>query len=259
MSECLKINHLVKHYRRGGENVVAVDRMSFTIGTGECVGMVGESGSGKSTLVRLLLALEPPDQGAILFRGQSLIRTNRRELRKLRQHIQVVFQDSTASLNDRLPIWRSVLEPLDNYPNVRPTFFHGPTLSRREKAEQLLNMVGLSGEHMDRHPHELSGGQRQRACIARGISLSPQLLICDEPTSSLDVTIQRQILNLLQSLQGQLNMSVLFISHDIAAVTQICDRMLVVNKGSIVDDFPADELWSDKRHPYTRMLISAAL
>ncbi|GIQ68379.1 ABC transporter ATP-binding protein [Xylanibacillus composti] len=258
MSECLKVSHLSKRYARGRNDVAAVDRVSFVIRSGECVGLVGESGSGKSTLVRLLLALESPDHGEVIFQGRPLMRTNRRELRRLRQHIQVVFQDSTASLNDRLPVWRSVLEPLDNYVHVQPPFFHGARLSRREKAERLLSMVGLTAEHMDSYPHELSGGQRQRVCIARGISLCPQLLICDEPTSSLDVTTQCQILHLLQVLQRQLNMSVLFISHDLAAVVQLCHRLLVMRQGRIVDEFAADELWLDERHPYTKVLISAS-
>ncbi len=258
MSECMQVRHLSKHYARGGKHVIAVDHVSFTIRQGECVGLVGESGSGKSTLVRLLLALEHPDQGEILFQDMSLTRTNRRVLRQLRQHIQVVFQDSTASLNDRLPVWRSVLEPLDNYAHVIPVFFRGVVLSRREQAERLLNIVGLAREHMDRYPHELSGGQRQRVCIARGISLCPQLLICDEPTSSLDVTTQSQILRLLQSLRRQLNMSVLFISHDLAAVAQLCHRMLVMQQGRIVDACKVDELWLAERHPYTKVLVSAA-
>ncbi|MFC4601886.1 ABC transporter ATP-binding protein [Cohnella hongkongensis] len=258
MSECLQVNDLLKQYSHGADNVIAVNRVSFTIRPGECVGLVGESGSGKSTLVRLLLALELPDQGEILFQGQSLIRARKRELRQLRQHFQVVFQDSAASLNDRLPIWRSVVEPLDNYARANPVFFQGTMLTRRDKAEQLLSMVGLSAEHMDRYPHELSGGQRQRVCMARGISLGPRLLICDEPTSSLDVTTQSQILHLLQNLQKQLNMSVLFISHDLAAAVQLCNRLLVMQEGRIVDEFAANELWLDERHLYTRMLRFAA-
>lgn len=258
MSECMQVRHLSKHYSRGGNSVVAVDQVSFAIGTGECVGLVGESGSGKSTLVRLLLALEHPDQGEILFQNKSLIRRSRRELRQLRQHIQVVFQDSTASLNDRLPVWRSLLEPLDNYAHVSPVFFQETAFTRREKAERLLSMVGLAVDLLDRYPHELSGGQRQRVCIARAISLCPQLLICDEPTSSLDVTTQGQILQLLQELQRRLNMSVLFISHDLAAVAQLCTRMLVMQQGRIVDECTATELWLHERHPYTKILISTA-
>ena len=258
MHECLRVSGLTKYYRSGRLRMAAVSQVSFAISAGECVGLVGESGSGKSTLVRLLLALVPPDEGDVSLMGESLVHASRRRLLRLRQHVQVVFQDATASLNDRLPIWRSVIEPLDNYPDVCPSFMEGSLASRRDKAERLLHMVGLTKEHMDRYPHELSGGQRQRACIARGISLSPRLLICDEPTSSLDVTTQRQILELLQMLQRQLGMSVLFISHDIAAVASLCSRLLVMQAGRIVDSCGVDELWDNCRHDYTRMLLSAA-
>ncbi|TBL69905.1 ABC transporter ATP-binding protein [Paenibacillus thalictri] len=258
-TEYLKAVGLSKQYGGAAATERAVDRVSLRISEGECIGLVGESGCGKSTLARLLLALEQPEHGAVLFREQALAGASKQALRQFRRHVQVVFQDSASSLNDRLPIWRSVLEPLDNYKDAQPVFFEGLQLSRREKALRLLRITGLDEEHMDRYPHELSGGQRQRACISRGISLCPQLLICDEPTSSLDMPTQRQILNLLKRLQRELGMSLLFISHDLAAVGQLCDRLLVMKEGKIVDEFAATELWSEKRHPYTRLLISAAL
>lgn len=255
---CLEASGLTKHFKGDGGDVAGVDGVSFSIERGECVGLVGESGCGKSTLARLLLALEAPSQGELSFLGHSLVKSNRRTLRELRRHIQVVFQDSTAALNDRLPIWRSVIEPLDNFRDICPPFFQGERLTRREKAQRLLQMTGLSSQHMDRYPHELSGGQRQRACIARSISLCPKLLVCDEPTSSLDVTTQKQILQLLRDLQLRLNMSVLFISHDIAAVSMLCGRVLVMKEGRIVDEFAPNALRSGELHPYTQVLIAAA-
>lgn len=258
MNKLLEARNLLKHYKRNSKIIKAVQDISFVIHAGECVGLVGESGSGKSTLVRLLLALENPDQGDVYLSGRSFSSSNKRELRSMRQSIQVIFQDSSASLNDSLPVWRSVMEPLDNYPSFTPPYNDQKKLGRRDIALLLFEMVGLEGELMDRFPHELSGGQRQRVCIARGISLYPQVLLCDEPTSSLDVTTQAQILKLLKSLQQQLGMSMLFISHDLAAVEQMSNRILVMNEGRLIDQFESSDLWSEERHPYTRMLVHAA-
>ncbi|WP_141501088.1 ABC transporter ATP-binding protein [Paenibacillus luteus] len=258
MNELLEARQLLKSYKRNGKALNAVEELSFVIRQGECVGLVGESGSGKSTLVRLLLALESPNHGEVYLQGRSLNAAKKRELRRMRKDIQVIFQDSTASLNDRLPVWRSVIEPLDNYPSFIPPYDPTRKLGRRERALHLLQMVGLKNEHMDRFPHELSGGQRQRICIARGISLNPALLICDEPTSSLDVTTQAQILKLLKGLQRQLGMSIFFISHDLAAVQHMSNRMLVMHEGRIVDQFESSAIWSEERHIYTRMLIAAS-
>ncbi|MBB6021875.1 peptide/nickel transport system ATP-binding protein [Paenibacillus sp. JGP012] len=257
MEPLLVANNLVKTYGHGKQVVHAVQQVSFTIQKGECLGLVGESGSGKSSLARLLLALEKPDHGDIRLLGSSMVEIKKSTLRKMRQHIQVVFQDSNASLNDRLPVWRSVLEPLDNFPDVSPSFLADVRHDRRETARWLLEMVGLESEHLDRYPHELSGGQRQRIAIARGISLKPQLLICDEPTSSLDVTVQANILRLLKQLQTELEMSFLFISHDIAAVHQMSNRIIVMKDGAIVDEFASELINEPQRHDYTKSLLSA--
>ncbi|KOR89448.1 ABC transporter ATP-binding protein [Paenibacillus solani] len=258
MESLLNVSNLVKTYGHGKDAVHAVRQMSFTIQKGECVGLVGESGSGKSSLARLLLALERPDRGDICLNGNSLVHAKKNLLRNMRQHIQVVFQDSNTSLNDRLPVWRSMLEPLDNFPEVKPSFLANVRHTRRETAVKLLDMVGLGPEHLDRYPHELSGGQRQRVAIARGISLRPQLLICDEPTSSLDVTVQDHILQLLKQLQIDLEMSFLFISHDIAAVYQMSNRIIVMKDGEIVDEFASELIGEPERHEYTKCLLSAA-
>ncbi|KOP68223.1 peptide ABC transporter ATPase [Bacillus sp. FJAT-18019] len=258
MESLLNVSNLVKTYGHGKDAVHAVRQMSFTIQKGECVGLVGESGSGKSSLARLLLALERPDRGDICLNGNSLVHAKKNLLRNMRQHIQVVFQDSNTSLNDRLPVWRSMMEPLDNFPEVKPSFLANVRHTRRETATKLLDMVGLGPEHLDRYPHELSGGQRQRVAIARGISLKPQLLICDEPTSSLDVTVQAHILQLLKQLQIDLEMSFLFISHDIAAVYQMSNRIIVMKDGEIVDEFASELIGEPERHEYTKCLLSAA-
>lgn len=256
--ECMRATNLMKCYRRGSAWTTAVNGVSLVVGQGECVGIVGESGSGKSTLARMLLGLEQPDRGEVLLLGQSMTGAKGADLRRMRQDIQVVFQDSTAALNDRLPIWRSVIEPLDNFKTVQPPLLEG-TLSRRDQAGRLLHSVGLEEELLDRYPHELSGGQRQRVCIARGISLAPRLLICDEPTSSLDASAQSEILELLRELQTLLGLSIVLISHDLAIVEQLCDRILVMYEGEVIDEFVRGELWSESRHPYTRLLIEAAL
>lgn len=255
MKELLRVDKLSKSYHQSGTRVQAVKAVSFNIEKGECLGLVGESGSGKSTLGRLLLALEQPDSGEVWLSGMPIFQLRGRALREERRHIQVVFQDPTASLNQRLPIWRSILEPLDNFPDVHPPFLSEVRHSRRDTAAKLLEMVGLQAVHMDRYPHELSGGQRQRVAIARGISLLPQLLVCDEPTSSLDVSVQAQILELLKGLQRELGMSYLFISHDIAAVRMMSDRIIVMKEGEIVDRFMSHQIMSKERHEYTKQLV----
>jgi ABC-type glutathione transport system ATPase component len=252
----MTVSGLCKSYKESGSIVTAVNDVSLHIGEGECLGVVGESGSGKSTLTRLMLALERPDAGEIRLHGVSLFDLKARAMREMRQHIQVVFQDPTSSLNQRLPIWRSVMEPLDNYPNVKPAFLADVRHSRRDTAARLLGMVDLQPALIDRYPHELSGGQRQRVAIARGISLMPQLLICDEPTSSLDVSVQAHILELLKNMKTKLGMACLFVSHDIAAVRLMSDRIIVMKEGRIVDRFASDQIMNEERHEYTRQLVA---
>ncbi|MGX4586144.1 dipeptide ABC transporter ATP-binding protein [Paenibacillus chitinolyticus] len=248
---------LVKSYPAKTGQEAAVRQLSFEIYGGECLGLVGESGCGKSTVAKLLLALERPDAGEVLFDGISLNALTGRALRLVRKNIQAVFQNPASSLNSRLPIWRSIVEPFDNFQKDDLPEFAGRGQSRRDIAAKLLETVGLERTLGDRYPHELSGGQRQRVAIARAILLKPRLLICDEPTSSLDVTVQSQILNLLKQLRQELGMSCLFISHDIAVVQRMCSRILVMKEGRIIDRFPVDQLCSEERHPYTRQLVSA--
>jgi ABC-type oligopeptide transport system ATPase subunit len=256
VKDLLTVQCVTKTYRESGVLVSALLDVSLRMGEGECLGVVGESGSGKSTLGRILLALERPDSGRVCLDGISMFELKSKALREVRKHIQVVFQDPTSSLNQRLPIWRSVMEPLDNYPDVNPPFLTDVRHSRRDTAAKLLEMVGLQSEHMDRYPHELSGGQRQRVAVARGISLMPRLLICDEPTSSLDVSVQSQILQLLKRMKKELGMACLFISHDIAAVRLMSDRIIVMKEGRIVDEFASRDIMCKDRHEYTRQLVA---
>ncbi|WP_240511974.1 ABC transporter ATP-binding protein [Paludifilum halophilum] len=253
MTPLLEINRLSKCYPG---RVNALVDVSFSLAEGECLGLVGESGSGKSTLAKLILRLETPDQGEILLDGAPLHALRGRALKNARKHVQVIFQDPTASLNPRLPIWKTVIEPLENYPDVSPSFLSGIRHAKRQMAAVLLDKVGLGPDVLDRVPAQLSGGQRQRVAIARSLSLQPKLLVCDEPTSSLDVSVQAQILNLLKGLKNDFNMSYLFISHDIAAVHFMSDRIAVLKKGRLVDVFASGQLFETRRHPYTRQFTN---
>lgn len=254
MQPLLQINQVSKRYPNG---VLALNQLSLSLAEGEVLGLVGESGSGKSTLARLVLGLERPDQGEILLNGALFHTLTGGALRAQRRHVQAVFQDPTASLNPRLRVWQSVVEPLENYPDVAPAFLSQIRRSPRAMAAALLERVGLSGDLLERFPHQLSGGQRQRVAIARGLSLQPKLLVCDEPTSSLDVSVQAQILNLLKQLRRELGIAFLFISHDIASVRFMSDRIAVLKGGLLVDQFPADALLSPERHAYTRQMVEA--
>lgn len=250
----LIIKELSKQYTK---SIQAIQQMSFAVAEGECVGIVGESGSGKSTLARILMGLESYKEGTITYNGKPIVPKNRTSLREYRKSVQMVFQDSTSTLNPKLPIWKSLLEPLDNYKEGSPSFLE-QGLSKMEKAEKLLEIVGLEKEMINRYPDELSGGQKQRVSIARAISLEPSLLICDEPTASLDVTVQVQILQLLKDLQKKTNMTILFISHDIRAVAYLCERVIVLNSGVMVDEFEIENIYHTERHPYTKALIQVA-
>ncbi|MCZ0703081.1 peptide/nickel transport system ATP-binding protein [Natronobacillus azotifigens] len=251
----LTIEKLTKSYAK---ETVALDEFSLGIDQGGCIGIVGESGSGKSTLARILLGLESFDQGQILFKGLQIPPKKKKDYRDYRRDVQMVFQDATSALNPKLPIWKIILEPLDNFKEVKPSFIKEDGLSRKAVASHLLEMVGLEREFVDRYPYQLSGGQKQRVSIARAISLEPSLLICDEPTASLDVTVQFQILELLKKLQEETNMTILFISHDIRAVTFLCEKIVVLKQGIIVDHFHMKDLYKKNRHLYTKQLIKVA-
>jgi oligopeptide transport system ATP-binding protein len=232
--------------------VRAVDRVSFELARGRTLGLVGESGCGKTTLSRAVLRLIPATSGSVVFDGRDVFALPPNEMRRLRRRMQIVFQDPQSSLNPRLRIEQIVGEALSVHRLVRTRG------ERRERVASLLKRVGLNVEDMNRCPHEFSGGQRQRIGIARALALEPSLLICDEPVSALDVSIQAQILNLLADLQRDLGLSYLFIAHNLAVVRHICDEIAVMYRGQIVEHAPTDELFDNPRHPYTRTLLAAA-
>lgn len=238
-------------WKKSSLKVRAVDRVSLDVNAGETVGLVGESGCGKTTLGRAVLRLIEPDSGSVVFDGISLTQLSQAQLRKIRPRLQIVFQDPFSSLNPRMVVLDQVGEGLSE---------HGFVKNRREKEErvvQLLEQVGLSGDHLYRYPHEFSGGQRQRIAIARAISLNPDLVVCDEAVSALDVSVQAQIINLLRELQQRLNIAYLFISHDLTVVKYISRRIAVMYLGQLVEFASAQELFDDPRHPYTEALLSA--
>jgi oligopeptide/dipeptide ABC transporter ATP-binding protein len=231
-------------------HVRAVDDISFSIKRGQTLGLVGESGSGKTTIGRTLIRLYKPTAGQILFEGQDLAQMNGEPLRLMRKRVQMVFQDPYASLNPRFTIGSLVAEPMQIY-------HMGTPKEIRDRAEELLRVVGLRPEYIDRYPHEFSGGQRQRIAVARALAINPEFVIADEPVSALDVSVRAQVLNLLQRLQQQFNLTYLFVSHDLSVVRHVADRIAVMYLGKIVEIADRDELYAAPKHPYTRALLSA--
>jgi oligopeptide/dipeptide ABC transporter ATP-binding protein len=253
----LKVKNLVKHFvaersvfGRPTAFVKAVDGVSFSVEAGKTLALVGESGCGKSTVSRLVLRLIEPDSGRISFEGRDLLALDSNQLRAFRRDAQIIFQDPYASLNPRMTVSQILTEPLA---------LHGlvPPAQRRERVEELLQLVGLEPRFARRYPHEFSGGQRQRIAIARALAVEPKLIICDEPVSALDVSIRSQILNLLRDLQDRLGLAYIFVSHDLAVVKHIADRVAVMNLGVIVESADTEALFAAPRHPYSRALLSA--
>ncbi len=255
----LSVRNLKKHFpitsgiilQRQVGAVKAVDDVSFDIFKGETLGLVGESGCGKSTTGRTILQLYRPTAGSVVFEGRELTTLPAEELRRTRKRMQMIFQDPFASLNPRMSVGRIVAEPLR---------IHKIMTNRKEEqefVEHLLERVGLNPYYVNRYPHEFSGGQRQRIGVARALALSPSFIVCDEPISALDVSIQAQVVNLLEELQDELNLTYLFIAHDLSMVRHICDRVAVMYLGKIVELAEADELYDNPLHPYSQALLSA--
>lgn len=231
--------------------VKAVDGVSFDILKGETLGLVGESGCGKSTTGRTLLQLYKPTEGSVVFEGRELTTMQSEELRKMRRRMQMIFQDPFASLNPRMSVGRIVSEPLRIHKTITGK------REQQEYVEHLLEKVGLNPYFVNRYPHEFSGGQRQRIGVARALALEPSFIVADEPISALDVSIQAQVVNLLEELQDELNLTYLFIAHDLSMVRHICDRVAVMYLGKIVELADSDELYENPLHPYTQALLSA--
>jgi oligopeptide/dipeptide ABC transporter ATP-binding protein len=257
MTALLEVENVVKHFVAGRSVfgrptafIRAVDGVSFRVDAGKTLALVGESGCGKSTVSRLVLRLIEPDAGRIRFEGRDLLALDANQLRAFRRDAQIIFQDPYASLNPRMTVSQILTEPLRLHDLVPPE-------GRRERVEELLRLVGLEPRFARRYPHEFSGGQRQRIAIARALAVEPKLIICDEPVSALDVSIRSQILNLLRDLQDRLGLAYIFVSHDLAVVKHIADRVAVMNLGVIVETADTQALFASPRHPYSRALLSA--
>jgi oligopeptide transport system ATP-binding protein len=248
----LEVEHLTKTFRSLGRPPVTVLRdVDLQVDRGQITGLVGESGSGKTTLIRCIMGLEVPDHGSIRYEGIDLVRIGRAERQRTRREIQLVFQDPTASLNPRMTVEQLVGEGIRVH-KLRPS-----AASRHDRIVELLRLVGLSERDLHRYSRSFSGGQRQRIAIARAVAVEPKVLVCDEPVSSLDVSVQAQVLNLLQDMQEQLGLTILFVAHDLAVVRQICSKLAVIEGGRVVEAGDAAVVLSQPQHPYTRSLLAA--
>ncbi|MER8008977.1 dipeptide ABC transporter ATP-binding protein [Streptomyces sp. NPDC094149] len=255
----LEVSGLVKHYpltrgiviRKQVGAVKAVDGVDFTLHKGETLGIVGESGCGKSTVAKMLVNLERPTQGLIRYKGEDIGKLSARALKSVRRNIQMVFQDPYTSLNPRMTVGDIIGEPYEIHPEVAPKG------DRRKKVQELLDVVGLNPEYINRYPHQFSGGQRQRIGIARGLALRPEVIVADEPVSALDVSVQAQVVNLLDRLQSEFELSYVFIAHDLSIVRHISDRVGVMYLGRIVEIGRDEEIYDHPTHPYTQALLSA--
>ena len=258
MSELLVVEDLKKHFpvtrgiifQRQIASVKAVDGVSFTVNTGETLGVVGESGCGKSTMARCVMRLLDPTEGTITFDGRDITHLSRAQMRPIRREMMMIFQDPYASLNPRKRVGFIIAEALE----VHKIGTEGET---KKRVQELLDIVGLNPEHYNRFPHEFSGGQRQRIGIARALAINPKLIVCDEPVSALDVSVQAQILNLLKDLQTEFNLTYVFIAHDLNVVRHISDRVMVMYLGHVVEIASRDQLYAEPKHPYSGALLSA--
>lgn len=246
----VQVKNLSKYFSIGKQQLKAVDGLDFDIFPGETVGLVGESGCGKSTAGRTIIRLYEPTEGEVLFEGKNIYNQSPRQMSELRKNIQLIFQDPYASLNPRMTIEEVISEPLTIHGVVKGA-------EKRKRVEELLKLVGLSTDHINRFPHEFSGGQRQRVGIARALALNPKFIVCDEPISALDVSIQAQVVNLLKDLQKEMGLTYLFVAHDLSMVKYISDRILVMYLGKMMELSDSETLCNNPLHPYTQALLSA--
>lgn len=252
-SEILKVSHLKKHFSTPKGLLHAVDDVTFSINEGETLGVVGESGCGKSTLGRTILRLHEPTSGEVLFKGKSVFEYSSRDMKKLRLEMQIIFQDPFSSLNPRMTVSQAIIEPL----LIQGIYARGHKDELNAVVKRMMDVVGLASRLKNAYPHELDGGRRQRIGIARALALNPKFIVCDEPVSALDVSIQAQILNLMQDLQSQLGLTYLFITHNLSVVKHLSDDIIVMYLGKLVEKAPAKELFKNPLHPYTKALLSA--
>ena len=252
-TEILRVEHLKKYFTTPKGTLHAVDDVNFSIRTGETLGVVGESGCGKSTMGRAILRLHEPTSGKVYFEGRDILSCNKKQLKDLRKDMQIIFQDPFASLNPRMTVSEAIIEPL----LVQGIYKASERAAITRRVEKIMNLVGLAKRLVNTYPHELDGGRRQRIGIARAQAVNPTFIVCDEPVSALDVSIQAQILNLMQDLQEELNLTYMFITHDLSVVRHFSNDIVVMYLGQMVESAPAKALFKNPMHPYTKALLSA--
>ena len=251
--ELLKVEHLKKYFNTPGGGLHAVDDVSFSIRAGETLGVVGESGCGKSTMGRAILRLHEPTSGKVYFEGNDILSYDKNKMKELRREMQIIFQDPFASLNPRMTVSEAIMEPL----LIQKIYAKKDKEGLRKRVHELMNLVGLAERLTNSYPHELDGGRRQRIGIARALALKPKFIVCDEPVSALDVSIQAQILNLMQDLQDELDLTYMFITHDLSVVKHFSNQIMVMYLGQMVEMAPTEVLFKNPVHPYTKALLSA--
>ena len=252
-TKILRVEHLKKYFTTPKGTLHAVDDVNFSIRTGETLGVVGESGCGKSTMGRAILRLHEPTSGKVYFEGRDILGCNKKQLKDLRKDMQIIFQDPFASLNPRMTVSEAIIEPL----LVQGIYKPNEKAAITQQVEKIMNLVGLAKRLVNTYPHELDGGRRQRIGIARALAVNPKFIVCDEPVSALDVSIQAQILNLMQDLQEELNLTYMFITHDLSVVRHFSNDIVVMYLGQMVESAPAKALFKNPMHPYTKALLSA--